>query len=295
VTTELGEGIEQDIEVYPGVVLWVGRYRFWDETVFKSPESQHPVQFGFRLAGRHVTSLGGELNQTRTIISGGGIQPAFVDTSADAENVIVDITMSPDRLKLFFPDDAGDLPPELDFLAQENDWQTLIFPKTTAAIQRTVQEIVNCPYQGFEKRLYLQGKVHELIGLQLATVLRDRSRLPTPQPLKPATVATVHYARDLLLTRLEQPPSLSELAQQVGMSDRTLQRNFRKVFGTTVFSYLTQHRMSQAEQLLREGKITVAEVANRLGYAHLGCFAKAFKQQFGITPRECLIGKRSSL
>lgn len=57
--------------------------------------------------------------------------------------------------------------------------------------------------------------------------------------------------------------------------------------------YLIQQRLDRAEMLLRESKYSVAEVATMVGYGHLGNFAKAFKQRFGITPRQCLAGKKN--
>jgi AraC-like DNA-binding protein len=169
-----------------------------------------------------------------------------------------------------------------------------------------VQEIVTCPYQGFEKRLFLQGKVHDLIGLQLMAMLRDschdpsgnRGRLPVPHRLKPETIARLHQAKDILAVQLQQPPSLSTLAQQMGMSERTLQRGFRTLFNTTVMDYLTQQRLERAEQLLRQAATdglpstrTVTEVATMVGYGNMGHFAAAFKRRFGITPSQCLAGK----
>ena len=70
----------------------------------------------------------------------------------------------------------------------------------------------------------------------------------------------------------------------MGLSDRTLQRGFQSLFGTTVVGYLAEQRLLQAEQLLRERSMTVTEVAHRFGYGHLGRFAAAFKRKFGITP-----------
>ncbi|MEG3851162.1 AraC family transcriptional regulator [Microcoleus sp. herbarium19] len=289
----IGSGIEQDIEVFPGVWLWIGRCHWRDDIQIEYPETEHPIQFGFNISGRCVNSDGGQLSQNNTMISGSGIQRELVGTSfPDEIDLGVDVFMSPDRLSTFFPDASGQLPAELNFLVKTNDWQTLIYPKSNRAIQRTVQEIVNCPYRGFEKRLFLQGKVHDLISLQLLSVLRDRGSLPPPPCLKSSTIASIHHAKDLLLTDLENPPSSLELAQQVGVSDRTLQRGFRELFGITVFECLRQQRMIRAEQLLRDGKTTVAEVANRVGYAHLSSFAIAFKQQFGIAPSECVMGKK---
>ncbi len=50
-------------------------------------------------------------------------------------------------------------------------------------------------------------------------------------------------------------------------------------------------RMEQAERWLREPDCTVAEVANRVGYANPAQFAAAFKRQFGITPSDCILGR----
>jgi len=49
--------------------------------------------------------------------------------------------------------------------------------------------------------------------------------------------------------------------------------------------------MQQAKVILRTKKLSVAEVANLVGYSHLSHFAAAFKRQHGITPRECLARK----
>jgi AraC-like DNA-binding protein len=51
--------------------------------------------------------------------------------------------------------------------------------------------------------------------------------------------------------------------------------------------------MEKAEQFLRGSNMTVAEVANLVGYSHLGHFAAAFKKKYGITPKEILLGKKS--
>lgn len=128
-------------------------------------------------------------------------------------------------------------------------------PQTTSAIQGVAQQIVNCPYQGITKRMYLLFKVQELIALQVDPILKDIGVQAPPQ-LKKATIAQIHHAKDILLSDLENPPSLTQLAVQVGVSERTLQRGFRKLFGTTVFGYLTDKRMKRAEQFLREGKFT---------------------------------------
>lgn len=90
---------------------------------------------------------------------------------------------------------------------------------------------------------------------------------------------------------MENPPSLIELAENVGLSLYQLKQGFSKVFGKSAFQYLHQYRMEQARLLLYEGNMRVADVANCVGYSHLGQFSAAFKRMFGISPRDCLRGK----
>ncbi|MBW4510705.1 MAG: AraC family transcriptional regulator [Scytonematopsis contorta HA4267-MV1] len=124
--------------------------------------------------------------------------------------------------------------------------------------------------------VYLQGKILELIALHLAPILDNGNKKQALSRLKPDTIERVYQAQEILRSRLENPPSLLELAQLVGVSDRTLRRGFHELFGTTVFGYLTEKRMEQAEILLREGNSSVAEVANIVGYSHLSLFARSF-------------------
>lgn len=83
---------------------------------------------------------------------------------------------------------------------------------------------------------------------------------------------------------MENPPSLLDLARQVGINDRKLKQGFRQVFGTTVFGYLHDYRMEQARLLLIEQKLAIALVAHTVGYSHLSHFATAFRKKFGVNP-----------
>ncbi|NJR51916.1 MAG: helix-turn-helix transcriptional regulator [Leptolyngbyaceae cyanobacterium CSU_1_3] len=159
----------------------------------------------------------------------------------------------------------------------------------TGAMRSVVQQMIDCPFMGMTKRLYLQGKVFELMALQLGGTLKQKAASVS---LKPDTIARIHYAAEILRSQLEQPPAQAELAQQVGVAYCTLHKGFRAVFGVTPFAYLTQQRMKRAEQLFRQPGCTVAEVANQVGYANPAQFAVAFKRQFGMSPRDCMRGRK---
>jgi AraC-like DNA-binding protein len=291
---QLGQGVNREIEVHPEICLSIFDYDLREDVLMQLPEWDHPLQFCVCLSGTAVDEYGGKLGAGYTCISGSGVQRQMFVKSSKSRHMGIDIHMSPNMLQTFFPNRDGEMLPQLRLLAKSNDWQTLIYPEITTAIAQVVKQMIHCPYQGITKQMYLQGKVIELIALQLAPILSDRSELLPPSPrLKPTTATRIHHAREILHFRLENPPSLVELAQVVGVSDRTLRYGFKALFGRSVFNYLTQKRLERAEQLLRNGGVTVAEVANLLGYSHLGHFAAAFKRQFGITPSECLLGKKS--
>ncbi|MBW4510683.1 MAG: AraC family transcriptional regulator [Scytonematopsis contorta HA4267-MV1] len=287
----LGNGYKTDIELHPHLWLTIFDYEHHDDLLLKLPTSNHPLQFSVLLSG-NIKDDYGRIGEGNTLISGGGIQRSMKTMYCQSSRMVgIDINMSPDLLATFFPGKDGGIPPELKLLAKNNDWQTLIYPEITPAIRFLAQQIFNCPYHGMTKRIYLQAKVLELIALQLALILEDGATPQLPPPLKPETIARIHHAKKIMLSRLEHPPSLTELAGLVGISDRTLRKGFKELFGTTVFAYLTQKRMEQAEQFLRGGKMSIAEVANMVGYSHLGHFAAAFKRRYGITPKECFLGK----
>ena len=295
VPDRIGQGTNQLIALYPEVWLEITHRTYPQAVRVKLPEAAHPLEFGFLLLGQIVDSNNEALSQNYTMISGSGIQPKLACQMFGDYQGHLSIIMSPERLGNFFPNEQGNLPAELEFLVKGEDWQTLIYPRSNSAIRQVVKEIIHCPHQGFAKRLFLQLKVTELLGLQLMAVLKDRGMHSQPSRLKPQTIAQIYAARELLLANLEHPPSSLELAQRVGISDRTLLRGFHELFGKTVFGYLTEQRMTQAEQWLREKTRTVAEVAALVGYSNQSHFSTAFKNQFGITPRDCLSGKKSVL
>ncbi|MEB3359637.1 MAG: AraC family transcriptional regulator [Synechococcales bacterium] len=155
---------------------------------------------------------------------------------------------------------------------------------TTPEMQVILHQILHCPHRGGIKRLYLEGKVLELAAHQFAQ-LAEAEQGRSPSVFKADEIERLHHAKAILVERVDNPPSLLNLARQVGLNDFKLKQGFRQVFGTTVFGYLRDYRLEQARLLLAEEKLTVQQVARSVGYEHSGYFAKAFKQKFGVNPK----------
>lgn len=288
----LGRGHSREIELSPGICLECSDRLFYQDLMQKVPDHPHEIQCSVMLAGREHSDRYPTFDQKRGYFSGSGIAPGFTEQVERSQRQMeLHIHLVPEVFAELYAELTGASDALLKLLLKQEDWKVSFFPPITFAARQVAQQIWRTPFVGKTQRLYLQDKVLELLVLQLQPLLAD-TNLARPTPgRKAGTIARIYHAQEILHSRLEQPPGFLELARLVGVSERTLRRSFQDLFGTTVVGYLTQQRMEQAEQHLRTGKYTVAEVANQVGYAHLGHFAARFKRQFGITPSECLVGK----
>jgi transcriptional regulator GlxA family with amidase domain len=82
----------------------------------------------------------------------------------------------------------------------------------------------------------------------------------------------------------DRPWTVETLARAASMSRSAFAARFRAVLGTSPLTYLTKWRIYRATELLTNGKASLSEVANAVGYETDGAFVKAFKRHLGETP-----------
>jgi AraC-like DNA-binding protein len=82
----------------------------------------------------------------------------------------------------------------------------------------------------------------------------------------------------------ERVPEISRVARALALTPRTLQRRLREE-NTTFSGVLEQLRRDMAPELLRDGRMAVAEVAFLLGYEDASSFHRAFRRWFGSSAR----------
>jgi AraC-like DNA-binding protein len=91
-------------------------------------------------------------------------------------------------------------------------------------------------------------------------------------------------ARDLLCSDLENPPSIREIAQRVGVSPFHMIRQFESLFGSTPRQLLIRQRIGRAKQLLAAGSHSVTEACMEVGFSSLGSFSSLFTREVGMAP-----------
>ncbi len=95
----------------------------------------------------------------------------------------------------------------------------------------------------------------------------------------------------MILNNLDSPPTINELASSVGTSERNLQYLFKHNLGMSPKQFAKLYRLNIARRRLwqsRRQRGAVADIANELGYWHMGGFARDFRQLFDITPSDLL-------
>jgi AraC-like DNA-binding protein len=101
----------------------------------------------------------------------------------------------------------------------------------------------------------------------------------------------VNVARTIIEAHPSWTHTVGSLASHAHVSDRTLQLAFREYMQMTPKAYLTKVRMERAHQDLYSASpanLTVARVAGRYGFKHVGRFAVEYKKRFGESPSETL-------
>ncbi|MGG1551883.1 helix-turn-helix domain-containing protein [Paenibacillus ferrarius] len=138
------------------------------------------------------------------------------------------------------------------------------------AIEGAVHRSVN------EMQAELQVMLMRII-VTLSDLQRQRGAL-----LSPPVQAIQHYLDNHILQGFDP----LELAEQVGMSARHMNRLFRKEIGTTVYHYILGKKMESAKLMLLDTPLTISEIGYRLGYNDPHYFSNLFQSKIGVRPSD---------
>ena len=291
---EIGNGFITMINPRPGISIEIGNFLLQEDIAIRFEQTHHSFWFGFSGSGsmRHFAGSGKDQHEYEGFFKQGHnkmgylpkCRPNIVKPLKGTRTYYVLIAIEPVLLKTFLDEQYDRIPIALRNIMngaeEQHFYQTSVMP---TAGNMAVQQIINCPYRSTLKRLFLEGKALELISCSLAQVVTPGDNQKNAQ-LQPNDMESAMEARNILISNLENPPSLLALAKQVGINKCKLNKGFKQIFGTSVFDYLRLHRLERARELLDSKKISVGEAATLVGYSHQSSFTRAFKNHFGTIP-----------
>jgi AraC-like DNA-binding protein len=292
----LGDGYSRTIILREGLELWIDNFRWHNRLLITRPERESWLDFHFHLCGQHKDKYT-EVGDNQYALYGSGIAPKDIIDSVDSHYILeITISIQPQVLHSFIGNFQGQLPAQFSHLIRQPDQEHYTrCASITPMMERMLWQILRCPYQGITKRMCLQGKVLEVVALVLEQETEIYKGRIQAINLEPERRDRIYHAREILLQNLAHPLSLGELARQAGLNECTLKREFRQVFGKTVFSYLHDYRLEQARQLLETEDINTTEVSRLVGFANRGYFAAAFRDKFGLNPKEYKKQRKNSV
>ena len=164
--------------------------------------------------------------------------------------------------------------------SQPTLFEELISPQ----IEKVAAEIIEGAVPASLHSFYCRIKSEEMICLLFAELYK-RENTPV-HSLNENDVRKIYQIRDRILSQLDTPPVLSELATAAGMSESKLKRLFKQIFGSSFFNYYQSFRMKEAARLLKENKLTVSQVGYQLGFSNLSHFSRIFEAHIGMKPKK---------
>ncbi|HEX9827880.1 MAG TPA: AraC family transcriptional regulator [Flavobacteriaceae bacterium] len=148
-----------------------------------------------------------------------------------------------------------------------------------------LNQLINYNLNPSIKNLYFKGKAYELISLYFNRS-EDANVEQCPFLVDEANVIKIRKAKDIVISRMAEPPSLRELSDEIGLNLKKLKEGFKQIYGDSVFSFLFDYKMEIARKLLESGEHNVNEVGLKVGYSTSSHFISAFKKKYGTTPKK---------
>jgi len=205
-----------------------------------------------------------------------------LDVNIYKKSITISILITIKKFHELFSKDTENIP----FLSDENINQKYYNENTTTeAVSLSLNQILNTSLKNTRNKLYLKSKVYEIFSL-IFIQDNEKNIEQCPFIMSDDQLQKIRKAKEIIIERFENPPSLMELSEDIKLSLRKLKVGFKEVYGKPVFQYLLDYKMELSRKMLTEGVYNVNEISLKLGYSTASHFIAAFKKKFSITPKK---------
>lgn len=153
--------------------------------------------------------------------------------------------------------------------------------KMSPEMFQLVKQFFHNTFENELKMLFYKSHMTALLSHYFGQLAQQKN-----STLNISQLQKINHAQEILLSDLENPPSLTELAHRIGTNTNTLKTAFKAQFGVPVFKYLQNERLKKAHELIKVEQKTIQEAAWAVGYDSLGSFSNAFEKKYGYRPSQ---------
>lgn len=205
-----------------------------------------------------------------------------INLEIQPKTTLVSLLISIEKFHSLFSKESSYIP----FLSDENSNKkyyddTEIKPTVSVVLHQIINSSVNSSI----RELYVKGKVYELLSLHFQKDENVEGEY-CPFLVDEQNVLKIRKAKEIIISRMAEPPSLQELANEIGLNLKKLKEGFKQIYGDTVYSFLFDYKMEHSRKLLESNQYNVNEVGVQVGYSTASHFIAAFKKKFGTTPKK---------
>ena len=286
----VGESTIEEINLENGFYVLYFQNESAEKQTFERAINSTFIQMHFCLRGNskflfNNSSYSFDVLDNRCILLYNPQRTLPINLEIHPKTTLISILISIEKFHSLFSKESG----FITFLSNENSNKKYYDDaeiKPTVAI--VLQQIINSSINSSIRELYVKGKIYELLSLHFQ---KDEASIGEYCPflVDEQNVLKIRKAKEIIISRMAEPPSLQELADEIGLNLKRLKEGFKQIYGDTVYSFLFDYKMEYARKLLESNQYNVNEVGLQVGYSTASHFIAAFRKKFGTTPKKYIM------
>ena len=260
------------------------------ELIFKHNIDKKHIQFHFCVKGFSKFQFNDgryafPVSSNNSILLYNPVQELPINALLNPNSLVISILISIKKFHGLFSNQAD----QISFLNKDNIGNKFYKEKKLEPMMSVVlNQMVQLSVHESMHNLYLRAKVFELMSFYFNRS-KEMDIEQCPFLVDDKNIKKIRLAKEIIISRMIEPPSLTDLASEVEISLKKLKEGFKQVYGASVFVFLLDYKMQVSKTLLSSGNYNVNEVALKVGYSTATHFINAFKKKFGTTPKKYLM------
>ena len=286
----IGEGVYNETIIEEGFYILAFNNESNNHIPFKREISSNFVQFHFCIKGEANFSFNEgnyeiPLKEDNSLLLYNPQRDLPLNVIVDPKSWVLSLLLPIKKFHGLFSTEAN----FITFLSDENkDRKYYKDAHISPSMAIVLNQLMSYNLHPSVKPLYFKGKAYELLSLYFNRPL-DADVEQCPFLMDEQNVVKIKKAKQIIISRMSEPPTLQELSEEINLPLNRLKEGFKQIYGDSVFSFLFDYKMEAARQLLASGAHNVNEVGLKVGYSTSSHFIAAFKKKFGTTPKKYLM------
>ena len=294
ISESIAQGIYKETMIEQGFYILKFNNETIEDQLFKREVSANFIQFHFCVKGSGSFSFNNgnyrlPIQESSSLLLYNPQRDLPIEVMVAPNSWVISVLLPIKKFHTLFSNEAS----YISFLTEENkDRKYYKDAKISPSMAIVLNQLMNYNLHPSVKPLYFKGKAYELLSLYFNRE-EDVDIEQCPFLVDEVNVTKIKKAKQIVISRMAEPPTLQALADEIQLPLNKLKEGFKQIYGDPVFTFLFDYKMEVARQLLATGSHNVNEVGLKVGYSTASHFIAAFKKKFGTTPKKFVLGQRT--